>query len=154
MSATRMRTTRIRNLGRLDLFSGCNDRQLRGIDSLCTEVAVAPGRVLCTEGDIGREFFVLTDGGVNVSRDGDPLADLGRGDWFGEIALASRRRRRIASVVATRASRILVFDLREYRAMVGQCPLVERALTMSSVLRSASHRTASHMAARHDVALL
>ena len=144
-----MGTTRIRKLACLDLFAGCDDRQLRGIDSSCTEVAVGPGRVLCTEGDIGREFFVLADGGVTVSRDGDPLADLGTGDWFGEIALTSRRGLRIATVVTTAASRLLVFDPREFRAMVGRCPLVERRLKVSSVLR-----TASYIASRHDVALL
>jgi CRP/FNR family transcriptional regulator, cyclic AMP receptor protein len=144
-----MGTTRIRNLARLDLFAGCNDRQLRGIDSSCTEVAVEPGRVLCTEGVIGREFFVLTDGAVTVTREGDPLAHLGSGDWFGEIALTSLHRRRIATVVTTTASRLLVFDPREFRAMVGRCPLVERRLKVSSVLR-----TASCIASRHDVALL
>lgn len=144
-----MRTTRTRNLAHLDLFSGCDDRQLRGIDSSCTEVAIEPGRVLCTEGEIGREFFVLTNGGVTVTRDGDPLADLGTGDWFGEIALTSRQGRRIATVVTTEVSRLLVFDPREFRAMVRRCPLVERRLKVSSVLR-----TASYIASRHDVALL
>jgi CRP-like cAMP-binding protein len=105
--------------------------------------------VLCTQGDIGREFFVLTDGLVTVSRDGELLADLGSGDWFGEVALTSSRRRRIASVVTTAVSRVLVFDLREFRAMVARCPLVERRLNDSSVLR-----TASFPASRFDVALL
>jgi CRP-like cAMP-binding protein len=143
-----MGTTRIRNLAHLDLFSGCGNRQLRGIDSLCTEVAVGPARVLCTEGDIGREFFVLTAGGVTVSRDGDPLADLGTGDWFGEVALDSSRGRRIATVVTTATSRLLVFDRREFGALLGRCPLVERRLKVSSVLR-----TASYIASCHDVAL-
>jgi cyclic nucleotide gated channel beta 1 len=143
-----MRTTRIRDLARLDLFHGCDDRQLGGIDSLCTEIAIRPGRVLCAEGDVGREFFVLTDGRVNVSRDGCPLAYLDGGDWFGEVALTSRHGRRIATVVTTRASRLLVFDPREYRAMVERCPLVEQKLEASSVLRTAS------IASRHDVALL
>jgi len=144
-----MGTARFRNLAHLDLFSGCDDRQLRGIDSLCTEVGVGSGRVLCTEGDIGREFFVLTDGSVTVLRGGEPLAELDTGDWFGEVALTSSRRRRIATVVSTAASRLLVFDLREFRAMVARCPLVERRLNESSVVR-----TASYIASRHDVALL
>jgi CRP/FNR family transcriptional regulator, cyclic AMP receptor protein len=133
-----MGTKRIRSLADLDLFSGCDDRQLRGIDSLCTEVAVMPGRELCTEGDIGREFFVLTDGGVTVSYAGDPVAHLGAGDWFGEIALTNRPGRRIATVVTTAAARVLVFDRREFRAMVGRCALVERKLKVSSVRRTAS----------------
>jgi CRP-like cAMP-binding protein len=144
-----MGTTRMRKLAQLDLFAGCDGRQLRAIDSSCTEVAVAPGRVLCAEGDIGREFFVLTHGSVKVSRDGDPLAYLRSGDWFGEIALTSGAGRRIATVVTTAASRVLVFDPREFRTMVGRCPLVERRLKVSSVLR-----TASYIASRHDVALL
>jgi CRP/FNR family cyclic AMP-dependent transcriptional regulator len=134
-----MGTTRIRNLAQLDLFRGCGSRQLRGIDSLCTEVAVRPGRVLCAEGDIGREFFVLLDGGVTVSRDGDALAYLGAGDWFGEIALISWHRRRTATVVTTEASRALVFGGREFRSMVGTCPLVGRKLKVSSVWRTTTY---------------
>ena len=46
-------------LGSLALFRGCSGRQLRRIGRLGTMLEVGPGRVLCDEGAIGAEFFVI-----------------------------------------------------------------------------------------------
>ena len=43
--------------------------------------------MLTREGDLGREFFVIVDGEVSVTKDGEEIRRLGPGDFFGEIAL-------------------------------------------------------------------
>ena len=65
------------------------------------------GKVLTTEGDPGREFFVLIEGTADVRRKGRKVNTMGAGDFFGEIALVSNRPR-TATVTATSPLRLLV----------------------------------------------
>ena len=59
-----------------------------------------PGSISSTRAGSPHEFFVILDGEVEVPKDGEHLADLGPGDFFGEIALIEHDRR-TASVVTT-----------------------------------------------------
>ena len=43
--------------------------------------------MLCKEGELGREFFVIMDGEAAVTRKGKRLEKRGGGEFFGEIAL-------------------------------------------------------------------
>jgi cAMP-dependent protein kinase regulator len=45
-----------------------------------------PGRAIVTQGDMGTDFFVVLQGTVLVLRDGEPVAQLGPGAFFGELA--------------------------------------------------------------------
>jgi CRP-like cAMP-binding protein len=133
-----MRTNHLRTLAKLELFEGCGGRQLRVIDASSTVVDVQSGRTLCREGEIGSEFFVIVDGAVTVRRDGRALAALSNGDWFGEIALSSGSRRRVATVETAVPSRLLVFNGREFRRLVDACPLVEHRVAESVFPRLAA----------------
>jgi CRP-like cAMP-binding protein len=79
--------------------------------------------VLTREGKPGREFFVLVEGTVEVTRDGKKLADLRAGDWFGEIALLTYKPR-TATVTATSPVRVLVVTDREFRRVVETMPRI------------------------------
>jgi CRP-like cAMP-binding protein len=46
----------------------------------------ADDRVI-TQGEVGDQFFIIERGSFRVSRDGQPTAELGPGDCFGEVAL-------------------------------------------------------------------
>ena len=60
----------------------------------------AAGRPLVTEGRSGYAFYVLDEGQVSVTREGEELRTLGAGDFFGEIAIIGEGRR-TATVTAT-----------------------------------------------------
>jgi hypothetical protein len=72
-------------------ISGCLRCQVSG--GLGIEVSVGllldigAGRELIREGQVGREFFLVVDGEAEVTRDGEHLATLGPGTFFGETAL-------------------------------------------------------------------
>ena len=60
---------------------------------------IPAGKVVVTEGAAGTEFFVVIDGTARVERHGRPVASLGPGAFFGDLALLDRAPRN-ASVIA------------------------------------------------------
>ena len=79
---------------------------LEGVAQEAQEVTVAAGDTILRQGDPGDEYYAIADGTVEVSRDGQLLARLGRGEGFGEIALL-RDGVRTATVVATADARLI-----------------------------------------------
>ncbi len=74
------------------LFSGLNDDAAASLDSSMTSVSIRRGETLFSEGDEGRELFVVTSGKVKLGRtspDGreNLLAILGPSQMFGELSL-------------------------------------------------------------------
>ena len=50
-------------------------------------VTTSVGEVVIREGDAGDRFYLIGSGEVDVSSGGSPVATLGPGEYFGEIAL-------------------------------------------------------------------
>ena len=74
-------------LGRTPLFRNLARGDLVQLAMATEDLEVEAGKVLAREGEIGQEFFVIVDGEVSVTKDGEELRTLGPGDFFGEIAL-------------------------------------------------------------------
>ena len=106
----------IRRIEGIELFRDCRRSQLEMIDRLGTTITLPAGRVLCTEGRRGSEFFLLLDGLVEVQSSTGRLALLHAGGWFGESALIDNAPRR-ASVTTVVDSTVIVFDRREFSTL-------------------------------------
>jgi CRP/FNR family transcriptional regulator, cyclic AMP receptor protein len=117
------RNAKIDLLKRVPLFAGCSKAELRELALVADELDLREGRTLVREGQAGREFFVLVEGSVRVSRKGRKLNDLGPGDWFGEIALLANTPR-TATVTATSPIRVLVVTDRSFRRVVESMPTI------------------------------
>ena len=63
--------------------------ELETVLRLGTRVTVPGGTTIMDEAGFGREFLVVIDGSLAVSREGDEVATLGAGDIVGEIAPVS-----------------------------------------------------------------
>jgi CRP-like cAMP-binding protein len=76
--------------------------------------------------DPSREFYVILDGKAEVRTQERHLADLGTGDYFGELAAldwgASFGYPRLASVIATSPVRMLVFPGASFNTLVRDVP--------------------------------
>jgi CRP-like cAMP-binding protein len=95
----------------------------RGCTERADEREAPAGASLTEEGQGGREFFVLVEGAVVAKRDGRKLADLGPGDWFGEIAILTYKPR-TATVTAISPVRLLVISDRAFRRVVETTPRI------------------------------
>lgn len=99
-------------LADVPLFTILDDADLAMLDKESRREEVGPGEVLIREWDPTRDFYVLLEGSAEVRRDGDRLAVLTAGDYFGEIAAmdwgASFGYNRTASIVTSSPCRVLV----------------------------------------------
>jgi CRP/FNR family transcriptional regulator, cyclic AMP receptor protein len=96
------------------LFEEVGDEELAEIAPFATEVSVEEGRELVREGDFSYEFMAIEDGEVEVTRAGEHVADLGPGDFFGEMGLLEKTLRN-ATVTAKSPVRLVTltgWDLR------------------------------------------
>lgn len=128
--------TKVQALKRAPLFEGLSRKDLTTLARVSEDLEVEPGTVLCREGEIGQEFFVIVDGKVKVTRKGRRIATRGTGDFVGEIALLEEIPR-TATVTADTAVRLFVLTRKDFRHLLDENPGVER-----KVLRALARRLA------------
>jgi CRP-like cAMP-binding protein len=107
----------------ISLFAELSDSEREQVARWADEVDVPEGKHLVDEGKFAYEFFVIEEGTAAVSHGDDIIAELGPGDFFGEIALVEHVRR-TASVVATSPMRAVVMFGRDFRSMENEIPAV------------------------------
>jgi CRP-like cAMP-binding protein len=117
------RDAKVDLLKSVPLFAACSKNELRRLAATADEIDVREGYVLMREGRPAREFFVLIEGDVKVTRNDRTISQLGAGDWFGEIALLTKVPR-TASVITTSAVRALVVTDRAFRQLVETMPSI------------------------------
>ena len=126
-------------LGRVTLFSGCSKKELAQIALIADEIDIPAGKTLITQGRPGRQFFVVIEGAVSVTRDGEKQPKRGGSEFFGEIALVSGGPA-TATVTTTEPTRALVIAPQHFRALLDRTPSIQRR-----ILHSFSERLAPHV---------
>jgi CRP-like cAMP-binding protein len=122
------------DLSKIWLFSTSSTKELRTIRRALEEVTVPAGRMLCEQGTIGREFFLIVTGQASVRRNNRKVATLGPGQYFGELALLDRRPRS-ASVISDAEMTLLVLGQREFNAVLDTVPALSRKLLAAMATR-------------------
>ena len=107
------------------LFAECTKKELDRIAAIADEFALPEGAQLIEEGKKGREFFVLVEGTVDVTRGGKQIATRGAGDFVGEIALLTETRR-TATVRAATPVRCLILMRGDFRRVLDENRSIER----------------------------
>jgi CRP-like cAMP-binding protein len=101
--------------------------------------SVGANEVVCREGEAGAEFFVVVSGKVVVSADDfgtvKPIAQLGRGAFFGEMAVVANQPRS-ATVTTLEPCDLLVFSKSVVEAVLKDYPTVRQALGAVGVKRT------------------
>jgi CRP/FNR family transcriptional regulator, cyclic AMP receptor protein len=109
------------------LFAALGRRELRRVAHVADEVDVREGKELLHQGSFAYEFMVIEDGRAEVTRDGDHVADLGPGDFLGEIA-ALESGTRNASVTARSPMSLIVMTAHDLRQLAASIPELDQAL--------------------------
>jgi CRP/FNR family transcriptional regulator, cyclic AMP receptor protein len=127
-------TEHVDHLARIDLFSGCSKKELREIARRATEVTVPAGTTVVSQGEVGRQAYVILDGKATVRRGRRKVAELNQGAPIGELALLDRGPR-TAYVVADTDMRLLKLDADAFRAALEASPSLSYKLLSTLATR-------------------
>jgi CRP/FNR family transcriptional regulator, cyclic AMP receptor protein len=114
----------------LPLFAGLSKQQRQRVAQIADEVDLAADKELIHEGRFAYEFFAIEDGTVEVLRAGEHVAELGPGDFFGEMG-ALERATRNATVVTRSPVTAVVMSAQDFRHIADEMP------TLADTIRSA-----------------
>jgi CRP-like cAMP-binding protein len=124
-------------LKRVPLFEGLSKKELAEVASASEDIALQPGTVLCKEGGLAREFYVLIDGNVEVTKNGKKIDTRSGGDFVGEMGLISHRPRN-ATVTATTPVRCFILTSRDFRRTLDDNRSIERKVLLALAERVAN----------------
>lgn len=134
------------DLSQIWLFSTATAKERRVLHKALEEISVGPGRVLCEQDSIGREFFLIVTGTASVRHNHRKVRTLGPGQYFGELALIDRRPRS-ATVVSDTDMDLLVLGQREFNSVLSTMPELSRKLliAMAARLRDADAKATANI---------
>ena len=118
------KNAKVELISRVPLFAGCSKRELNEIASLADELVIPAGRKLAAEGKTGYEFIVIVEGAADVKRGGRLVNRLNAGDFLGEIALITGRKR-TATVTTSEPTRLLVLTARDFGTLLRDLPSLQ-----------------------------
>ncbi len=121
-------------LAQTALFADLTRPELDAVAHEFEEEAFAEGQRVLRQGFSGTGLYVILDGAAVIKRDGDEIARLGRGEFFGEISVLSDSPP-TADVVAASLLRCLVIPRPDVERF-----LLGRPRVMLRMLRSEANR--------------
>lgn len=118
------KNSKVAAIARVPLFCRLSKGELARIAQLADEVDLPEGKMLTKEGSRGHEFFVLLEGSADVQQNGQRIATMRGGDFFGEIALVTDVPR-TATVTTTSPVHALVITDRGFRDLLRKSPAIQ-----------------------------
>lgn len=129
------------HLKQVPLFADLDEDELTEVGLAATELNFPAGKVLVREGDVAHEMFVVLNGTLEVTRDGEHIADIGPGGFAGEMALLTHAHRN-SSVVCKTDVTIIHIDGRSFSSLLNDVPQI--AVKMLPVVASRAAANAEH----------
>ena len=125
------------HLSSVPLFSQCHKAELKSLARRTADIFAEAGQVLIKEGQGAYDFFVIVSGEAEVSRAGRIVAQLGQGDYFGELGLLDPALRD-ATVTARTPMELIVLAQWDFEQALEEAPGMTRRLLagMAQRLRS------------------
>lgn len=121
------RNRHVKELAAIPLFRGCSTAELAVVGRNSMLVDLPGGKDLTVEGRRGHEFFVIVEGHAEVLRAGHLVANLGPGDFAGELSLLTDIPR-TATVRSTTPVKLLLFSTREFHSVLRAAPTLAKRL--------------------------
>jgi len=109
------------------LFNDVPEDKLAKVAAFATLESAMEGKTIIREGGYSNDFYVIEEGTAKVEREGEHLADLGPGDFFGEQGLLEKQARS-ATVISTSPIRLIKIEHWELSRMRQAMPEVVEQL--------------------------
>jgi monovalent cation:H+ antiporter, CPA1 family len=127
-------------LAQFEMFAGLGAAELRALARLFRPRLLVPDEVVIRKGERGNAMFLISSGAVEVVLPNGRVR-LGSGDFFGEMALLSRRRRQ-ADVVALGYCRVLVLSAADFRRFLRGYPTAKAEIDRVAEARTRANEEA------------
>ena len=128
------------------IFAELSDPDIASLSRLATRRRYPKDTVVFFENEEGDSFFIIVDGRIKVTILGDDgreviLSVLGRGDFFGEMALLDNEPRS-ATAIAVEDSELLSLHRNDFQAVLTDNRSIMAALIkiLTARLRKANHQ--------------
>ena len=120
----------------IPLFRELSNQELQRLSRLMTAVEIPAGHQLITQGDVGREFMIIVEGTAAVRRSGRRVAEVGPGDFLGEVSVLAGTPRN-ADVVATSDMVVEVLTAGELASLLDENARITRKILVGALVRLA-----------------
>ena len=111
------------HLRAVPIFAELEDDELDAIGRTATELQFEPGTVLMNEGAFAHDMVFVLEGTLEVTRDGEHIADIGPGGFAGEMALLTRATRN-STVRAKTPITVIHLDGRSFSGLLEDVPQI------------------------------
>lgn len=117
-------------LDKVQILNCLADEEKKELANAVVEMHFVEGEAIITEGEVGKTFYILYDGQVEVTQKGQKIRDFHtRGDFFGEKALIGDEPRTATVTVTSSTVRVLALDHESFNMLLGPlAQLMEEAL--------------------------
>lgn len=122
-------------LAAVPLFASLEPEELDRVSAWMETRQADAGERLVIEGATGYSFFVLQEGAATVTKDGEQIATLGPGDFFGELALSGDGRRTATVTAASRVTLAAMFGS-QFRVLESEFPETAARIKAAATRRS------------------
>jgi CRP/FNR family transcriptional regulator, cyclic AMP receptor protein len=129
-----LRQSHLDHLASVPLFSTCTKKELQAVARAGDELVIPAGKVLCEQGTLGREAFVIIAGTAEVRRNDKKVTTAGPGTCVGELALLDHGPR-TATVIAESEVTALVIGVREFASIIDEVPSISHKLLRALAAR-------------------
>lgn len=131
---------------RLGLLAQLDTDEFDAVARAAKLTFLSAGTVVFEQGEVADRFHIVIDGSVSVTRDGEHLATLGPGSFFGESAIFVRGRRS-ATVTTESETTVWSIDLAAFDEALSHHLLADEAARAEAARRIAATPAASFRAA-------
>ena len=108
-------------LNDVPLFQSLPDDARRKFATWVSEVSVPEGKQLAEEGEYAYDLFIIKDGNAEVVQEGKTVAELGPGEFFGEMGVLEKAKRN-ATVVAKTPMTLLTLSSWDVKRLESKSP--------------------------------
>jgi CRP-like cAMP-binding protein len=127
-------------LRKVNLFAGTPDNILAEIAAICKEDQAEAETTLIRKGEQGDCMYILVEGGINIEQNGQHLASLAGGAFFGELSLLETEVRS-ADAITTSDSLLLRIDQDDFFELIEDRVEVMRAILVTLAKRIRNQNT-------------
>lgn len=125
---------RWQKLAGVKLFADLGPRERRTVDGLLHERSYLRDEVIFDEGEEGQALYIILTGRVLICRQGEPdsgrIAELGAGEFFGDLALLDDSPR-VAQARAAEDCRLAVFFRQDFMNLLETHAVVASKISLS-----------------------